>query len=211
VRELAELAEETEAAGIVLYPRAEEVDAAGLSAEELAQDIALLNEDLCLEYTVILQYIYQAFVVKDCAFSRTLLEDQGQESMKHMGWLAETIVDLGSLPVLEPGPIDPTTDAQAILALNLRLEHEAHDQYARHLEQLRHPLARAALCRIFEQESFHIQQFALLQQSSASVAAARPGSATPGNAAASPPPAGAPRPEGWPLLTVGSLYGQRQR
>lgn len=206
VRELGEMAAQAETAGIVLYPRTEEVDPAGLSPEELAQDIALLNEDLRLEYTVILQYIYQAFVVKDCAFSRTLLEDQGQESMKHMGWLAETIIDLGSLPVLEPGPIDLTTDEQAILALNLRLEHEAHDQYARHLAQLRHPLARATLGRIFEQESFHIQQFALLQQASAGAAAARSHPPLPGAAT----DAGLARRDGWPRLTVGSLLGQRQ-
>lgn len=191
-RKFAELAAEAEEGEVALYPRPEAVDPAGLSAEELAQDIAMLTADLRLEYTVILQYVYQAFVVKDCKLSRTLLEDQGQESMKHMGWLAEAIVDLGSLPVLEAGTINPATDHEEILALNLRLEHEAHDQYARHLEVLRHPRAREALGRIFEQESFHIRQFALLQEA--------------GTGAAPPP-----RSAEWPRLTVGSLLGQRQR
>lgn len=190
-RTFAEMAELAEAMGLALHPRPEEVETAGLSAEELAQDIALLAADLRLEYTVILQYVYQAFVVKDCKLSRTLLEDQGQESMKHMGWLAEAIVDLGGLPVLEAGPINPATDQEEILVLNLRLEHEAHDQYARHLELLRHPRAREALGRIFEQESFHIRQFALLQEASAGTAAPQ-------------------RPSEWPRLTVGSLLGQRQ-
>lgn len=186
-----EMAAEADKAGAVLYPRAEEVDRAGLSAEELAQDVALLGEALRLEYTVVLQYLYQTFVVESCALRQELFEDQAQESMKHMGWLAEAIVDLGGLPLLEAGPIAPTTDEQEILALNLRLEQAAHDQYALHLAKLRHPRARATLSRIFEQESFHIAQFARLQGGVA---------------------AGAPRPrlDGWPHLTVGSLFGRRQ-
>lgn len=190
-RAFTEMAEEAEALGRALYPRPDEVDTAGLSAAELAQDIAMLTADLRLEYTVVLQYIYQAFVVKDCTLSRTLLEDQGQESMKHMGWLAEAIVELGGLPVLEAGAIDPTTDQDEILALNLRLEHEAHDQYARHLELLRHPRSRSVLSRIFEQESFHIRQFALLQKGGSGATTLE-------------------RPPAWPRLTVGSLLGQRQ-
>ncbi len=147
----------------------------------LAETVALLNQAIRFEYTAVLQYLYQSFfVTTDCDLYRELFNTQAQESMKHLGWLAETVAALGGEPLLEFDPIDRGRDPARFLAINLRLEEEAVRLYREWLPRLADPRARAVMERIYAQEQHHVREFQLLHQ---------------------------PTPTG---LTVGSLFGRPQ-
>ncbi len=61
--------------------------------------VQLLNWGIEHEYTVILQYIFHSYMATDEEV-RTQLMDQAVNEMQHLGWLAEKLIDIGSLRAL---------------------------------------------------------------------------------------------------------------
>ena len=64
--------------------------------------IALLNQDLEGEHAAIIQYLVHAYAMGEGEMSCEI-EAIAREEMRHLDWLAETIVELGGVPTLERG------------------------------------------------------------------------------------------------------------
>jgi len=64
--------------------------------------IALLNEDLEGEHAAIIQYLTHAYAMGEGEMACEI-ETIAREEMRHLDWLAETIVELGGVPSLERG------------------------------------------------------------------------------------------------------------
>jgi bacterioferritin len=107
------------------------------------QVIADLNELLSLEYTAVLQYTYESFVVSGLERPRFLqmFRAEAAESLAHAQLLGDKIVALGGTPTTEVGPINQATDLRAILEHNLQLERTAADLYTRALEHAQDDVA----------------------------------------------------------------------
>ncbi len=100
------------------------------------QIIADLNEILSLEYTAVLQYTYEEFVLKGIERQQfaPMFRSEATESLGHAQLVGAKIVSLGGTPTTEVGPIDTSTELRAILENNLKLETKAVDLYSRALE-----------------------------------------------------------------------------
>lgn len=165
--------------------------------EASRRDVEMLHRCANLEYNAVLRYIYQSYVVDDCHLSRELLEEQAQESMKHLGWFSELVTSVGGRLNLDAGQIDLSTDPDQMVEANIAFEIEARDLYAQILPLLTNSRARELVARIHQQEVFHTEEFRQYQNNKG----AR-GQTTPAD-----PPGPAKRPAGF---TVGSLMGRRQ-
>jgi bacterioferritin len=100
------------------------------------QIIADLNEILSLEYTAVLQYTYETFVVKGMDRPRfvTMFQGEAAESMAHANLVGQKIVALGGLPTTKVGEIQPITDLRKMLEANLAMERRAVQLYTNALE-----------------------------------------------------------------------------
>lgn len=126
---------------------------------EAAEAVRMLNLDVSIEYNNLLRYIHQSFVTEDCPFGKDLLVDRSQEEMKHLGWLAEKIVELGGVPEIEHPPVHTTRDLEEMLKVNIEAERNAQERYAAHAEAIADPSAKRLLNRIREQEVMHEGEF----------------------------------------------------
>lgn len=86
-----------------------------------------LNEAFHGEYSTMVQYLRQAFVGFSCPDQRRM-SDLSIEAMKHMGWLAERMVDLGGKP--NPMPL-PTPSPEAPQAASLKRLGDLKQLYGR--------------------------------------------------------------------------------
>lgn len=102
------------------------------------QIIADLNEILSLEYTAVLQYTYEEFVLKGIERQQfaPMFRAEATESLGHAQMVGAKVVALGGMPTTAIGEIDTSTDLRAILAHNLELETKAADLYTRALEHV---------------------------------------------------------------------------
>ena len=64
--------------------------------------IAFLNEDLEGEHGAIIQYLTHAYAMGEGEMACEI-EAIAREEMRHLDWLAETIVGLGGVPSLKRG------------------------------------------------------------------------------------------------------------
>ena len=64
--------------------------------------IALLNEDIEDEHGAIIQYLSHAYAMGEGEMACEI-EALAREEMRHLDWLAETVVELGGVPSLERG------------------------------------------------------------------------------------------------------------
>lgn len=128
-------------------------------SEEAAEAVRMLNLDVSIEYNNLLRYIHQSFVTEDCPFGKDLLIDRSQEEMKHLGWLAEKIMELGGVPEIEHPPVHTTRDLEEMLRVNIEAERSAQERYAAHAEAIADPSAKRLLNRIREQEVMHEGEF----------------------------------------------------
>ena len=99
------------------------------------QVIADLNEILTLEYTAVLQYTYEEFVLKGLERQQfaPMFRSEATESLGHAQLVGAKIVALGGTPTTEVGSIDTSTELRAILENNLKLESKAVELYTRAL------------------------------------------------------------------------------
>ncbi len=121
--------------------------------------IALLNEDLENEHGAIIQYLTHAYAVGEGEMACEI-EAISREEMRHLDWLAETIVELGGTPSLERGAMRMGGEAVAgWMGNNALLEEDAITLYRKHIEAIDDPKIKRLLERILSDEEAHRGKF----------------------------------------------------
>ncbi len=99
------------------------------------QVIAELNAILSLEYTAVLQYTHESFLLDGLERPQYLqmFRAEAAESLTHAQMIGAKIVALGGVPTTEVGEVAVATDLRDMLVNNLRLERSAVEAYNRAL------------------------------------------------------------------------------
>jgi bacterioferritin len=99
--------------------------------------VALLNEDLALEYKSIVQYVQHIASVKGAQYQSTLdeLAVHVKQELEHAQVLARQIDFLGGIPNTSVPKIDHQTDARRALEADLALEEAQLERYRERVEQ----------------------------------------------------------------------------
>ena len=121
--------------------------------------IQLLNKDLEDEHGAIVQYLNHAYAMGEGEMACEI-EAMARDEMRHLDWLAETIVGLGGTPSLERG----TTRMGGTLVSDwmkndVLLEEGAIAQYQEHIKAIDEPKIRRLLQRILSDERAHRGNF----------------------------------------------------
>jgi bacterioferritin len=170
------------------------------------QLIAALNNDIAKEYTTVLQYLFQSFVHKANRLGKELQLDIAQWHMKHWGWLAERISDLGGEVTTRHDDIDRTRDAAYVLRAGIARQRELAAHYGEQKDAIEDEEARVVLARIHAHDLYMASQLEdLLAEAER---AGNPAAVFP--AAGEPPPPAAPPARPTPRFTIGSLFGRPQ-
>ncbi len=122
--------------------------------------IGLLNKDLEDEHGAIIQYLTHAYAMGEgeIAFE---IEAIAREEMRHLDWLAETIVELGGVPSLERGTMRMGGESVADWMRNdVLLEEGAISHYKEHIVLVDVPKIKRLLQRILSDEESHHGDFA---------------------------------------------------
>jgi len=121
--------------------------------------IALLNEDLEGEHAAIIQYLTHAYAMGEGEMACEI-EAVAREEMRHLDWLAETIVGLGGVPSLERGEMRMGGESVADWMGNDVLQEEGGiNLYREHIESVDDPKIKRLLKRILSDEESHHGDF----------------------------------------------------
>ncbi len=121
--------------------------------------IALLNQDLEGEHGAIIQYLIHAYAMGEGEMACEI-EAIAREEMRHLDWLAETIVELGGTPSLKRGKM--RMDAESVagwMKNNVLLEEDAVNLYQKHIKKIDNPKIKRLLQRILSDEESHHGDF----------------------------------------------------
>ena len=169
--------------------------------------IATLNNDIAKEYTTVLQYLFQSFVHKANRLGKELQLDIAQWHMKHWGWLAERISELGGEVTTRHDDIDRTRDAAYVLRAAIARQRELAAHYGEEKDAVEDEEARAVLARIYAHDVYMTGQLEdLLAEAER---AGHPAAVFPAAGEPQPPPAQPPE-RHEPRFTVGNLFGRPQ-
>jgi bacterioferritin len=161
--------------------------------------VAALNSDIGREYTTVLQYLFQSFVHKRNRLGTELQLDLAQWHMKHWGWMAERVAELGGEVTTHHEPIDHERDAAYVLRSDVARQESLAAHYAEELQSLDDEDARTKIARIHAHDVYQIGQLQDLQVALDA-----------GELDGAVPPISPPASPAAPRLTVGDLFGQRQ-
>ena len=121
--------------------------------------IELLNKDLQDEHGAIIQYLNHAYGIGEGEMACEI-EALARDEMRHLDWLAETIVELGGTLSLERGTMRMggalVTDW---MKNDVMLEAGAIDQYKEHIKLIDDPKIKRLLKRILSDEEAHHGKF----------------------------------------------------
>ncbi len=121
--------------------------------------ITLLNKDLEDEHGAIIQYLSHAYAIGEGEMACEI-EAISREEMRHLDWLAETIVELGGTPSLERGKMLMEGKSVAEWMKNdVSLEEGVVAQYKEHIKLTQDPKIKRLLKRILSDEEAHHGQF----------------------------------------------------
>ncbi len=121
--------------------------------------IDLLNQDLEGEHGAIIQYLSHAYGMGEGEMACEI-EALAREEMRHLDWLAETIVELGGTPSLKRGNMRMTGKAVAEwMANDVLLEEDAIKLYKEHIRAIGNPTIKRLLKRILSDEESHRGDF----------------------------------------------------
>ncbi|MFC2021839.1 ferritin-like domain-containing protein [Chloroflexota bacterium] len=121
--------------------------------------IALLNQDVEGEHGAIIQYLTHAYAMGEGEMACEI-EAIAREEMRHLDWLAETIVELGGIPSLKRGGMRMSGRAVAEwMANNVLLEEDAINLYRGHIKSIDEPKVKRLLKRILSDEESHRGDF----------------------------------------------------
>jgi bacterioferritin len=121
--------------------------------------INLLNQDLEGEHGAIIQYLIHAYAMGEGEMSCEI-EALAREEMRHLDFLAETIVGLGGVPSLKRGKMRMGGKAVAEwMGNDVLLEGDAIKQYKEHIKAISDPKIKRLLKRILSDEESHRGDF----------------------------------------------------
>ena len=121
--------------------------------------IALLNQDLEGEHAAIIQYLPHAYAMGEGEMACEI-EAIAREEMRHLDWLAETIVELGGVPSLERGKMRMGGKSVADWMRNdVLLEEDGINLYREHIKLIDEPKIKRLLERILSDEESHHGDF----------------------------------------------------
>jgi bacterioferritin len=121
--------------------------------------IELLNLDLQDEHGAIIQYLGHAYAMGEGEMACEI-ESFARDEMRHLDWLAETIVGLGGKPSLKRGTqIMTGKTVPAWMANDVKLEEGAITNYTRHIKMIDDPVIKRLLKRILADEKAHHGKF----------------------------------------------------
>ena len=117
--------------------------------------IELLNQDLKDEHGAIVQYLNHAYAMGEGEMACEI-EAIARDEMRHLDWLAETIVELGGIPSLERGKMRMASNSVTSWMKNdVMLEEGAISQYKEHIALIDDPRIKRLLQRILSDEEAH--------------------------------------------------------
>ncbi len=121
--------------------------------------IELLNKDLQDEHGAIIQYLNHAYAMGEGEMACEI-EAIARDEMRHLDWLAETIVGLGGPPSLERGSMRMGgTSVSEWMGNNVLLEEDAINHYREHIRAIDDPKIKQLLQRILSDEEAHHANF----------------------------------------------------
>ena len=121
--------------------------------------IAVLNEDLENEHGAIIQYLIHAYGMGEGEVACEV-EAIAREEMRHLDWLAETIVALGGKPSLTRGHMRMTGKEVADwMQNNVLLEEDAIGPYREQVKTIDDPKIKRLIQRILSDEEAHHGKF----------------------------------------------------
>jgi len=124
-----------------------------------AKIVELLNKDLQDEHGAIIQYLNHAYGIGEGEMACEI-EAFARDEMRHLDWLAETIVELGGMLSLERGTMRMggalVTDW---MKNDVRLEEGAIVQYKEHINLIDDAKIKRLLQRILSDEEAHHGKF----------------------------------------------------
>ncbi len=121
--------------------------------------IALLNQDLEGEHGATIQYLTHAYAMGEGEMACEI-EAIAREEMRHLDWLAETIVELGGVPTLKRGEMRLGGGAVADwMGNNVLLEEDGINLYREHIKSIDDPKIQRLLKRILSDEESHHGDF----------------------------------------------------
>jgi len=121
--------------------------------------IELLNQDLEGEHAAIIQYLTHAYAMGEGEMSCEI-EAIAREEMRHLDWLAETIVELGGTPSLERGMMRMSGESVVDWMKNdVQQEEDAMNPYREHIKLIDDPKIKRLLKRILSDEESHHGNF----------------------------------------------------
>jgi len=121
--------------------------------------IELLKQDLEGEHGAIIQYLTHAYAMGEGEMACEI-EAIAREEMRHLDWLAETIVELGGTPSLERGKM--RLDGKSVadwMKNNVLLEEDAITLYGEHIKAIDDLKVKRLLQRILSDEESHHGDF----------------------------------------------------
>ncbi|NIN95186.1 MAG: ferritin-like domain-containing protein [Anaerolineae bacterium] len=127
-------------------------------AEKPPELSRMLNWGIRHEYTVILQYLYHAFMTPYEEVSEQL-EDQAINEMQHLGWLAEELTDAGGVPDIEETGVDRSRDTVDMLSADIEVERMVTKEYTKQIKQVDDPDLKRVITRIRDNEIYHDEVF----------------------------------------------------
>jgi bacterioferritin len=123
------------------------------------QIIALLNEDLEAEHGAIIQYLGHAYAIGEGELACEI-EAIAREEMRHLDWLAETIIELGGKPSMKRGKM--RTGGKTVpdwMQNDVLLEDDAITMYMEHIRLIDDVKIKRLLKRILSDEESHHGDF----------------------------------------------------
>lgn len=121
--------------------------------------VKLLNEDLEGEHAAIIQYLTHAYAMGEGEMACEI-EAISREEMRHLDWLAETIVELGGIPSLKRGEMRMGGKAVAEwMGNDVLQEEDAINLYKEHIKAIDDPKIKRLLQRILSDEESHHGDF----------------------------------------------------
>ncbi len=130
-----------------------------MSGQDPKEIIGMLNEDIKGEHAAIVQYLRHAYAMGEGEMACEI-EAIARDEMRHLDWLAETVVELGGEPTLDRGAMTIGGDSIAEwMQRDVGLEQDAIQLYEEHIQAIEDPKIKRLLRRIVSDEMSHQHDF----------------------------------------------------
>ena len=127
------------------------------------EQVRLLNQDIVGEHDAILHYLTHAWTV---AYQfGPQIEQIAKDEMRHLKWLAHSVVALQGVPDLSTPAVSPRASLEEALESDIHAEKTAIAQYRDHIATIADRRVQDLLQRIVVDEEDHLRLFLGFQES----------------------------------------------